>query len=252
MAELAFQSIDRLGQLIDSGEADPQDLTRGFLARAQGVGRRVNCYIGLLQQTALAEADAAAARASAKWRLGPLDGIPIAAKDNIDVAGVPTRNGFGGAPYRIPAADAHVVRHLRTGGAIILGKLTMHEGALGVTSDNPHFGRVADPHRDGHSPGGSSAAVAAGLCCAALGTDTGGSVRIPASYCGIVGFKPSFGLVSTCGVVPLSYRLDHVGALTRTVADAATMLDMVCGFDLECTEARPCPAGGYRLPRPAA
>ncbi len=157
----------------------------------------------------------------------------MAIKDNIDVAGVPTSNGFGGPPYRIPDTDSEVVRRLRAAGAIILGKLNMHEGALGSTSDNPHFGRVINPHRDGYSPGGSSggsgAAVAAGLCCAALGTDTGGSVRIPAAWCGIVGLKPSYGLVSMRGVVPLSYRLDHVGPLTRTVEDAAVMLNALAG-----------------------
>ena len=163
-------------------------------------------------------------------------------KDNIDVAGVPTSNGFGGPAWRIPSEDSESVRRLRAAGAVILGKLNMHEGALGATTDNPHHGRTINPYRAGHSPGGSSggsgAAVAAGLCCAALGTDTGGSVRIPASYCGVVGLKPSFGLISTRGVVPLSYRLDHVGPLTRTVADAAIMLGVLVGFDPRCPESR--------------
>lgn len=233
MAELAFLSLTRLSRLIGAGEVDPEDLMRLFLARAEGVGRSLNCYITLCKDSALSEAAAAAARALSRQRLGPLDGIPIAVKDNMDVAGVPTSNGFGGPPYRIPEKDSEIVRRLRAAGAIILGKLNMHEGALGSTNDNPHFGRTTNPHRDGHSPGGSSggsgAAVAAGLCGAALGTDTGGSVRIPASYCGIVGLKPTFGLISTRGVVPLSYRLDHVGPLTRTVEDAAVMLDALAG-----------------------
>ena len=129
------------------------------------------------------------------------------------------------AHHPVPAVDAEVIRRLRAAGAVILGKLNMQEGALGAVNDNPHHGRTTNPFRDGYTPGGSSggsgAAVAAGLCAAALGTDTGGSVRIPAAYCGVVGLKPSFGLVSTRGVVPLSLRLDHVGPLTRTVADAA-------------------------------
>ena len=190
----------------------------------------------------MAEAHRAAERAAARRRLGPLDGIAIAVKDNIDVAGVPTSNGFGGPAYRVPTKDAAVVARLRAAGAIILGKLNMHEGALGATNDNPHFGRTVNPHRHGHSPGGSSggsaAAVAAGLCCAALGSDSGGSVRIPAAYCGIVGLKPSYGLVSTQGVVPLSYRLDHVGPLARTVSDCALMLDVLAGFDPQCPESR--------------
>jgi aspartyl-tRNA(Asn)/glutamyl-tRNA(Gln) amidotransferase subunit A len=142
------------------------------------------------------------------------------------------------------------VRRLRDAGAIILGKLNMHEGALGATNDNPHLGRAINPHRTGFTPGGSSggsgAAVAAGLCCAALGTDTGGSVRIPAAYCGVVGLKASFGLVSIRGVVPLSYRLDHVGPLTRTVADAALMLGAMAGFDPSCPDARRAPS--YEFP----
>ncbi|HVM80554.1 MAG TPA: amidase, partial [Stellaceae bacterium] len=167
---------------------------------------------------------------------------------------VPTSNGFGGAPYRVPAEDAEIVRRLRAAGAVILGKLNMHEGALGATTDNPHHGRTINPHRAGHSPGGSSggsgAAVAAGLCCAAIGTDTGGSVRIPASYCGVVGLKPSFGLVSTRGIVPLSHRLDHAGPLTRTVADAAIVLDVLAGFDPRCPESRHAPSVRYEPAAP--
>lgn len=253
MLNLAFMSATELSPLIEAGDVDPRDLTRVFLDRARGEGRGLNCFIALCEKSALAEASAAAERARSKGRRGPLDGIPVAVKDNMDVAGVPTSNGFGGAPYRIPAQDSEVVRRLRAAGSIILGKLNMHEGALGSTNDNPHFGRATNPHRDGHSPGGSSggsgAAVAAGLCCAALGSDTGGSVRIPASYCGIVGLKPSYGIVSTRGVVPLSYRLDHVGPLTRTVEDAAMLLNVLAGFDPFCTESRRGPAGGYPPPK---
>jgi aspartyl-tRNA(Asn)/glutamyl-tRNA(Gln) amidotransferase subunit A len=251
MTELAFLPISVLSRMIDAGGVDPVELTRLFLARIGGVGRPLNCFITICTETALAEATASAERARSKRRLGPLDGIPIAVKDNMDVAGVPTSNGFGGTPYRIPDADSEVVRRLRAAGAIILGKLNMHEGAVGTTNDNVHFGRATNPHRDGHSPGGSSggsgAAVAAGLCGAALGSDTGGSVRIPASYCGVVGLKPSYGLVSTRGVVTLSFSLDHVGPLTRTVEDAALILDVLAGFDPACTESRRGPVGGYKL-----
>jgi aspartyl-tRNA(Asn)/glutamyl-tRNA(Gln) amidotransferase subunit A len=253
MADLAFLSAVELSRLIEAGAVDPRDLTRVFLGRANGEGQDLNCFITLCEESALAEAAASAERARLKRRLSSLDGIPVAVKDNMDVAGVPTSNGFGGAPYRIPQTDSEVVRRLRAAGAIILGKLNMHEGALGPTNDNPHFGRVTNPYRGGHTPGGSSggsgAAVAAGLCCAALGSDTGGSVRIPASYCGIVGLKPSYGLISTRGVVPLSFGLDHVGPLTRTVQDAALMLDTLAGFDPACTESRKGPAGGYAAPR---
>jgi Asp-tRNA(Asn)/Glu-tRNA(Gln) amidotransferase A subunit family amidase len=254
MNDLALLSINRLSGMLDTAEISAESLTRLFLDRAEGVGRRLNCYITLCKETALQEARTATARAAAKRRRSALDGIPIALKDNIDVAGVPTSNGFGGAPWRIPTEDAEIVRRLREAGAVILGKLNMHEGALGATNDNPHHGRAFNPHRAGHSPGGSSggsgAAVAAGLCCAALGTDTGGSVRIPASWCGVIGLKPSYGLISTRGVVPLSYRLDHAGPLTRTVADAAIMLGVLGGFDPGCPESRRGPNVSYHTLKP--
>lgn len=242
MAARVLLPITRLSAMLDARETDSVALTRAHLERIAGPGKALNAFITVMAASALAEARHAAGRAAAGRRLGPLDGIPIALKDNIDVAGVPTSNGLGGAPWRIPTEDAEVVRRLREAGAVILGKLNMHEGALGATNDNPHHGRAINPYRAGYSPGGSSGgsgvAVAAGLCCAALGTDTGGSVRIPASWCGIVGLKPSYGLISTRGVVPLSYRLDHTGALTRTVADAAIMLGVLGGFDPGSPESR--------------
>ena len=252
MDHLPFKPATELARLIEAGELDPLELTHVYLGRAEGIGRDLNCFITLCADLAMTDAAAAATRARSKQRLSPIDGIPVAIKDNIDLAGVPTSNGIGGPAYRIPETDAEVVRRLRAAGAIILGKLNMHEGALGATSDNPHFGRVINPYRGGHSPGGSSggsaAAVAAGLCCAALGSDTGGSVRIPASYCGVVGLKPSYGLISTRGVVPLSYRFDHVGPLTRTVSDAALMLNALAGFDPECPESRRGPPIDGALP----
>ena len=250
MADPTFQSIAQLSAALTAGRLDAVALARACLDRIEGPGRVLNAFVTVCREAALGAAAEAAARAAAGRRLGPLDGIPIALKDNIDLAQVPTGNGFGGAPWRVPDQDAEVVRRLRAAGAVILGKLNMHEGALGATNDNPHVGRAHNPHKVGVTPGGSSggsgAAVAAGLCAAALGTDTGGSVRLPASYCGVVGLKPSYGLVSTRGVVPLSYRLDHVGPLTRTVEDAGLMLAAMAGLDPECPEARarPVPAPG--------
>jgi aspartyl-tRNA(Asn)/glutamyl-tRNA(Gln) amidotransferase subunit A len=250
--DLTFLPIGTLSELLDARRIESVALTRQCLSRASGVGRSLNCFITLCPDTALAEARAADARAATRQRLGPLDGIPVALKDNIDVANVPTTNGFGGGPFRVPGEDAAVTRRLRNAGAVILGKLAMHEGALGATTDNPHHGRTHNPFRHGHSPGGSSggsgAAVAAGLCCAALGTDTGGSVRIPASWCGVVGLKPSYGLISTRGVVPLSHRLDHLGPLTRTIADAALLLDVLAGYDPLCSESRRASPGDTTLP----
>jgi Asp-tRNA(Asn)/Glu-tRNA(Gln) amidotransferase A subunit family amidase len=251
MSELAFLPIRELSRRIEAGSLDPRDLALTYLQRAGGVGRPLNCYVAMCRESAMVEAGRAAQRAARKQRLGPLDGIPLAVKDNIDVEGVATTNGFGGA-HRPAAADAEVIRRLRAAGAVILGKLNMQEGALGAVNDNPHHGRTTNPFRDGYTPGGSSggsgAAVAAGLCAAALGTDTGGSVRIPAAYCGVVGLKPSYGLVSTRGVVPLSVRLDHVGPLARTVADAALLLSAMAGFDPQSPYARAYPAQDYLPP----
>lgn len=246
--DVAFLPIAQLAPLLESGAVGATALTSLFIERAKGVGRDLNCYIALFEDSALEEAGRAEARAAAKRRRGPLDGVPIALKDNIDVAGAPTSNGFGGTPWRLPAEDSEVVRRLRAAGAVILGKLNMQEGALGAASDNAHFGFVINPYRPGHTPGGSSggsgAALAAGLCAAALGSDTGGSIRIPAAYCGVVGLKASYGLVSTRGVAPLVHGLDHVGPLTRTVADAALMLKALQGFDPACPESRRRPGAG--------
>ncbi len=163
---------------------------------------------------------------------GKPDGISVAVKDNIDVAGLPTGAGLG-RPGPVAAHDAPVVHLLRQAGVTLIGKTRMNEAALGATGDNPHWGRTGNPRAPGHSPGGSSsgsaAAVAAGYCDAALGTDTLGSVRIPASYCGVVGLKPTRGLVPTAGVVPLSWTLDHVGILAASAGMVARVLALVVG-----------------------
>jgi aspartyl-tRNA(Asn)/glutamyl-tRNA(Gln) amidotransferase subunit A len=248
----AFLPIAELSAEFEARRLDAVAVTRSVLARIKAYDPTLNSYLAVLGETALAEAEAASVRAAAGRRRGALDGVPIALKDNIDLLGAPSSNGFAQSeklpPWRVPSEDAEVVRRLRAAGAVILGKLNMHEGALGGTNDNPHFGAAINPHRPGLTPGGSSggsaAVVAAGLCAASLGSDTGGSVRIPASYCGVVGLKPSYGLVSTRGVVPLSWRLDHVGPLTRTVADARIMFEALRGFDPACPDSRRSRADG--------
>ena len=255
MPQAVFLPIMELSRRIEAGTLDPRELVRAYLERASGVGRPINAYVAMREDAALLEAASSAQRASRGRRLGALDGIPIAVKDNNDVAGLPTTNGLGGARHAVADADAEVIRRLREAGAIVLGKLNMHEGALGAVNDNPHHGRTINPFRDGFTPGGSSggsgAALAAGLCAATLGTDTGGSVRIPAAYCGVVGLKPSFGLVSARGVVPLSSRLDHVGPLTRTAVDAAQMLAVMAGPDPVWTYGRCYPRQDYGCLEPA-
>jgi aspartyl-tRNA(Asn)/glutamyl-tRNA(Gln) amidotransferase subunit A len=162
-------------------------------------------------------------------------GLPLGIKDILDVAGVPTTAGSKFSMGGIPADDARAVLELKLAGAVILGKTNTHEIALGVTGVNPHYGAVKNPWNPlritGGSSSGSAAAVASGMCLAALGTDTGGSIRIPAALCGVVGLKPTYGRVSVRGVVPLSWNLDHIGTLTRTVRDAAMVLSVIAGYD---------------------
>ena len=189
---------------------------------------QLNAYISVTREEALAAARASELRYRRGTARGPLDGIPIAIKDNIWTRGVRTTAGSKFLSDFIPDRDATVVEKLRRAGAVILGKTNLHEFAYGVTTENPHYGAVRNPwdlsRVCGGSSGGSAAAVAAGLCIAALGTDTGGSVRIPSSLCGVVGLKPTFGRVSCYGTVPLAPSFDHVGPIARTVGDAALLL----------------------------
>ena len=219
---------------LRSGEITAESLLDQHLQTIALSQPRLNCFITLDEAGARVAAKASSARHHAGAPLSMLDGIPIALKDNIDVAGLPTSNGT--AKLRPASDDAAVNTRLRAAGAVLLGKLNMHECALGATTDNPHHGPTHNPWRAGYTPGGSSggsgAAVAAGLVLAALGTDTLGSVRLPAAYCGIVGLKATMGLVSTRGVVPLSYSLDHVGPLCRSVRDTSLLLALLAGEDI--------------------
>ncbi|OFW01748.1 MAG: hypothetical protein A3I61_15125 [Acidobacteria bacterium RIFCSPLOWO2_02_FULL_68_18] len=224
-----------MSALVRDRKVSAVELTRACLARIERLNPRLNAFITVLAERALRDAKTADSEIGQKrWR-GPLHGIPVALKDLIDTAGVPTTAGSAVFADRVPRADAEVVLRLRNAGAVLLGKLNMHEFAYGDSSAQSHFGPVRnpwDPERvAGGSSGGSAVAVAAGLCYAALGSDTGGSIRQPAAYCGIVGLKPTYGLVSTRGVVPLSWSLDHVGPMCRTVMDAALALQPVAGYD---------------------
>jgi len=213
----------------------PVDLVRACLARIDAHDASLHAFITVTGDRALAEARTMEAEARrGQWR-GPLHGIPIALKDNIDTAGVRTTGASRLFEQRVPAADAEVARRLKQAGAILLGKLNLHEFAYGGSSTVTAFGTMQNPWRRGHVTGGSSGgpgvAVAAGLCYASLGTDTAGSIRMPASHCGIVGLKPTYGRVSTRGVLTLSWTLDHVGPMCRTVEDTALMLNVVAGYD---------------------
>lgn len=224
-------TLSALMAAYSTGAIGPVEATAAYLARIESRNPAINAYIAVYAE----EARAAAKASSARWRegraLSRIDGAPIALKDNIDLAGKPTANGcaFGSTP----ANDAEVVRNLRAAGAVILGKLNQHELALGATTDNPHWGQTQNPLKNGYTPGGSSggsgAAVADRMAAATLGTDTMGSVRIPAAYCGVWGLKPTFGLVSNKGVSPLAWTLDHVGPLARAPEDLGLMLEAMAG-----------------------
>jgi aspartyl-tRNA(Asn)/glutamyl-tRNA(Gln) amidotransferase subunit A len=233
--DLVGLTLKQASELLRSKVASSVDLTRACLKRIESHNSVLNAFITVTSEEALKTASAMEAeQRRGKWR-GPLHGIPIALKDNIDTAGIRTTAASGLFKDRVPAEDAEVVRRLKDAGAVLLGKLNLHEFAYGGTSDVSYFGAVHNPwaldHISGGSSGGSAAAVAADLCFGALGTDTAGSVRIPASYCGVVGFKPTYGRVSLRGVIPLSWSLDHLGPICRTVEDSALVLAAIAGYD---------------------
>ncbi len=243
--ELAFASIEEVAKLIRKRKVSPVELTKLMLALIERLNPRLNAYITVCGEQALAQAKQAEAeifapRAGRRDR-GPLHGIPMSLKDNIDTAGIRTTAGAKILRDFVPAEDAAVVHRLKSAGAVILGKANLHEFAYGVTTNNPYYGPTHNPwdleRVPGGSSGGSAAALAAGLCYASIGTDTGGSVRIPAALCGVVGIKPTWGAVSCDGIVPLSPTLDHAGPLARTAADAALVFDVI--LEPGCRPSRP-------------
>jgi aspartyl-tRNA(Asn)/glutamyl-tRNA(Gln) amidotransferase subunit A len=233
-SEMHFSSIAALGAAYRNGSISPVEVVRGLLDRIAQLDPTLNSFITVLEAESLAQAETAARELKAGRDRGPLHGVPIAVKDLIDMAGVPTTFASCAGSPRQGKTDATLVRNLKQAGAIILGKTNLLEYAYGAV--HPDFGQTNnpwDPRRtSGGSSGGSAAAVAAGLCFAAIGTDTGGSIRIPASYCGVAGLKPSFGRVSLEGVQALSPSLDHAGPLARSCADAALALEGMTGTRL--------------------
>ncbi len=230
-----LETIAELAPRLRRKEISPVELTRACLERIERVNPSLNAFITVTAGSALAEARAAESEIwRGEWR-GPLHGIPIAIKDLIDTAGTRTTAASAVFEHRVPTEDATVVQRLRQAGAVILGKNNLHEFAYGGSSLVSFFGDVHNPWNTGHiaggSSGGSAAAVAAGLCYAAIGTDTAGSIREPAALCGCVGIKATYGRVSARGVIPLSWSLDHVGPLAATVGDAAVVLQAIAGYD---------------------
>ncbi|MCS6841837.1 MAG: amidase [Roseiflexus sp.] len=235
MLDLLRLTIADAADLLAQREISAVELTEAYLNRIAVHDARLNSFITVTADHALAQARIADDELARGVRRGPLHGIPVALKDLYDTAGIRTTAGSTFFADRVPDTDARAVTLLYQAGAVLLGKLNMHEWALGVTNINPHYGPSRNPwdtsRITGGSSGGAAAAVAAGLCLGALGSDTGGSIRIPASLCGIVGFKPTFGRVSLQGVVPLSWNLDHAGPMARTVTDAALLLQALAGYD---------------------
>src|SRR5438874_10382729 len=234
--ELCFLEITQVAALLRGRQVSPREVTRAYVERIDRLNPALNADITVFADSVLnAAAQAEQEIAQGDYR-GPLHGVPIGITDLFDFAGVPTTMGSKILRDNVAAQDAAVVSRLKQAGAVILGKHNLHEFAFGITSENPHYGVVRNPWNTDRVPGGSSggtaAAVAAGLCAGGLGSDTGASIRAPASFCGVVGLKPTYGRVSRAGALPLAWSLDHAGPLARSVADCAILLQAIAGHDV--------------------
>jgi aspartyl-tRNA(Asn)/glutamyl-tRNA(Gln) amidotransferase subunit A len=233
--DLLSLSLSEVSKRLRAKQVTSVELTQALLDRIKTYNPKVNAYITVMHDQALAQAAQMDAEIKANKFRSPLHGIPIALKDNIDTAGTRTTAASEVFDDRVPNEDAEVVRRLKDAGAVFIGKTNLHEFANGGSSASTYFGPVRNPWALDHIPagssGGSAAAIIADMAFGALGTDTGGSVRMPAAYCSIVGLKPTYGLVSIRGIIPLTYSLDHCGPMTKTVEDAALMLNHMVGYD---------------------
>jgi len=248
-SDATWLSLSEASRLVRDKKISPVELTKSCLNRIERLNPKLNAFITVTAESALAEAREAEAEIQRGHWHGPLHGVPIALKDLFDTAGVRTTAASGLFKERIPTQDGEVVRRLKGAGAVLLGKLNMHEFAYGGSSVISYYGPVHNPwsldHMAGGSSSGSAVAMAAGLCYGAVGSDTGGSIRQPSAYCGTVGLKPTYGRVSTRGVIPLSWLYDHVGPMTRSVADAAAMLQVLAGYDPEDANSADAPVPDY-------
>jgi aspartyl-tRNA(Asn)/glutamyl-tRNA(Gln) amidotransferase subunit A len=228
---ICLRPLNEVSELVRAHEVSPVELTAATLRRIERLNPELNCYLSVATELALRRAQDLTTSLLGGTYLGPLHGIPVSLKDNLETVDLPTTAGSTVLEERRPSRPATVVRLLEQRGAVIVGKCHMFEFAYGAAHDR--YGDVRNPwnleYACGGSSNGSAAAVAAGLCHGSIGTDTGGSIRIPAAFCGIVGFKPTYGLVSRAGVIPVSWNLDHVGPMARTVRDAALLLQAIAG-----------------------
>ena len=235
MPQLHHLGLAELGRLVSTRQVSPTEIVEHFLERIDRLNPRLNAFTTVAAEQALEAARTLTDEIGRGQSRGPLHGIPVGIKDLTDTAGIRTTYGSRLHADHVPNGDAEPVARLRAAGAVIVGKTATHEFAFGTTTNNPHFGPTRNPWRTAHVPGGSSggsgAAVAAGLVPLATGSDTGGSIRIPAAACGCVGIKPTHGRVSLRGTYPLAPSLDHVGPLARSSLDCATALQVLSGFD---------------------
>ncbi len=248
--EICFLSLARLAQLIERRELSPVEVVEAHLARIRETEPKLNSFLTLNEEGALAAAWVAEHEISARRYLGPLHGVPISLKDLYDTGGIKTTGGSRILADRVPAEDGMVSARFARAGAVLLGKNNLHEFAFGVTTTNPHYGATHNPwHLDripGGSSGGSGSAVAAGQSVISMGSDTGGSVRIPASLCGVTRLKPTYGRVSRARILALSWSLDHAGPLTRSAEDAAIVLSLISGYDPAAPASIDAPVPDYR------
>ena len=250
-----MMSIEEFGRQLRGKAITSERATEDCLQRIEADNPRINAFILVMADAALRQACELDKELAAGHDRGPLHGVPISIKDLLDIRGVPTTAGSLVREGHVAGRDATAIAHLRHAGAVFVGKTNLHEFAFGTTSEDSAFGPARNPHDPTRSPGGSSggsaASVAAGMALATIGTDTGGSIRIPAAACGVIGLKPSLGEVSIDGVVPLSRTLDHIGPLARTVADAGLVYHGLLG-DTHATTPAPMPTHGLRLAVPRA
>lgn len=250
-ADLADLSLKELSGMIRKGEISSTRLVELYLERIRKIDGPdgLNGYLTVAADLAMKQAEELDKLAKQNKFKGPLHGLPVAIKDNLDTKDIRTTGGSKILASWIPPKDAHVVQKLREAGAIILGKTNMHEFAFGITTNNPHYGPTRNPYDFSRIPGGSSggsgAVTAAALCAGAIGTDTGGSVRIPAALCGVVGLKPTLGRVGRGGMMYLSFTRDVIGPITRTVVDAALVLEAIAGRDPRDPESSSNPVPHY-------
>jgi aspartyl-tRNA(Asn)/glutamyl-tRNA(Gln) amidotransferase subunit A len=245
-------TIGEAAARLRAREVSALELAQDSLRRIREEQPRLNAFITVTEELALERARRADEELARGLDRGPLHGIPYALKDVFDMRGIPTTCGSKIFSDRIAEHDCAVYEKLNEAGAVPMGKTGLHELAYGITNDNPHFGAVRNPHDTeriaGGSSGGSGAAVAGGMVFFALGTDTGGSTRIPAAYCGCTGLKPTMGRVSRYGMMPLGFSLDHAGVLSRDARDAALVLNAIAGFDRR--DDRKAWVRGWSLSRP--